>query len=354
MAAPQIAQTATTAYGQLIASLAQTIPQPIAKELVSQAWRTICRAREWSFLRAEGYLVAPAAIQGDVEFTRANNVAVADADLRALIETPTLAPLVGVGKMAIRDAQDSIYQIRAYDNANGNITLDKPYLGTDGTRSITIFRQYYTPPITEVSDRGENVESGNFRNWLSISDTAANYRWLDFRQTADWLDRIDSTRRRTGEPSHLVQAPYDVLGKQIAGTGTPLFELWPHYVGDTDKIYHCIFRRDYILLDDDLGVQINVLPIAIPISYLTAQARLAAYEWAEANKGDYPKLQKTNWLQLIMVANAKVQDEFIEASRADEARYPENQDEGFRRDGPWGLYNSQTTGPYPYPFNGFY
>ncbi len=349
MPTPQTGQTGIVAWSQLIGLVGQAVPQPVAKQLVAQAWRFICAQRVWSFLRADGYLVAPAAISGAVTFTRGDVTATADATLQALIEAPAESFLVGITKRAVQDENGFTYQIRDYETG-GTITLNRPYLGSSGSQSITIFRQYYTPPISEVSDRGPNVESSDFRSWRSLCNGDSPNRYIDFRRTSEWLDQVDPRRTRTGEPYYIVEAPYDVLGYQIAPTGTPMFEMWPYYQGDVDRIYICKYIRHWIPLSDDPRDITNVLPLAIPISYLIAQAKLTAYEWAEANKGNYPKLQKTNWFGLIQQATLQVGEEFLSAQRTDEERYPEDVDNSY------GQYNRGVYGQnvFPYPGGSYY
>ena len=329
MPVAQVGQTGLVAWSSLIGEVGQAIPPPLAKQIVAQAWRTICRARAWGFLRAEGYLLAPAIITGTVTFTFGQLTCVPDATLIATLDAIGTSSLVGVGKRAIRDTNNVIYQIRGYDGVN--LTLNRPYLSASGSQTITIFEQFYTPPITEVSSSGgENIESPNIREWRSVVDTSSNQRFLHTDRGPQWLDRIDPTRMRQGDPTHLIAAPYDVLGKMIAATGTPLFELWPHYNGTTERIYICKFIRDYTLLSDDPADVANTLPQSITLKYLLAQAKVTAYEWAEANKGKFPALAKSNWLALLSpagVAQMELTEEYLAAQRADESLYPEHLDE---------------------------
>lgn len=306
--------TELTAYTQLIGRVGGVIPPAVAQELVQQAWKTICAERDWSFLFAEGYLIAPGAFSGTVTFTRGSKTFTPDSALQVEIETPSETRLVGIGKLAIRIGGE-IYQIRSYDSGTHTGELDRIWLGSDGDSEVTIFRQYFTAPITEMES---GIESGNFRSWVSIVDKTTSQP-LNFKHSYGWVNLRDPKRSTTGTPVMVVVAPYDLLGKAITTTG-PLFEFWPHYIGSEDKIFHCRFIRQYTPLSMALGNIQAQLPDVISLKYLTAQARLAAYEWAAVNVETYPQFKAVKWDSLIQLVMAEIQDEFLKARRTDEDR----------------------------------
>ena len=137
--------------------------------------------------------------------------------------------------------------------------------------------------------------------------------------------------------------------KMISGTGGQWFELWPHYIGTDDKIYHCRYLRDYTVLSETNGSVQSQLPDVISLKYLIAQARLAAYEWAMANVDKYEEFKDVRWPDLIQLVAAEVEDEYLTARRNDQARTNLDLDDLERR--PYNLtsYN-QGTAPYPFVY----
>jgi hypothetical protein len=172
---------------------------------------------------------------------------------------------------------------------------------------------------------------------------------LNFNRTYNWVNRTDPKRSQTGTPVYLIPAPYDLKAQVIGGTGGQLFELWPHYIGTDDKIYHCRYLRDYTVLSETNGSVQSQLPDVISLKYLIAQARLAAYEWAMANVDKYEEFKDVRWPDLIQLVAAEVEDEYLTARRNDQARTNLDLDDLERR--PYNLtsYN-QGTAPYPFVY----
>ena len=338
-------------WNNLIGEVGTDLPAPRAKRFVQQAWRDVLNSRPWSFLLREGYIIAPALITGNVTFTQYLNTAVPDAALKVILDALGSPP--PITRRSLRLATNSgpvspnnpIYDIYAYDDAGaGQITLHRQYTEASGLQAINIFRRWYLPPYNE-----NDLETTDFQRWLTVRDPDNNW-WLDLSKSKRLLDIRDPNRTYTGTPFALVEGPAATSiypGVSFDGPiqpGAPLYELYPHYMADTQKVYLCAYQAYGKDFTDDAGSTGSVLPPYIDDEFISAKAQMFAYRWAEINKGKIPSLQKTNWFLLMQDAKTRFQEGYLEARRVDEEHYRQN----------WLPKLSIPYGQYPFPFGADY
>lgn len=339
-------------WNKLIGEVGTDLPVPRAKQIVNQAWRDILNSRPWSFLLRESTIVAPALITGNLTFTQYANTATPDAALKAILDTLVSPP--SITRRSIRLATTSgavaatspIYDIYGYNStAPGTITLNRIYMEISQTVSVNIFRRWFLPPYDENGN-----ETADFLRWLTVRDPDNNW-WLDLTKPKRYLDQIDPNRTTSSSsPFMLVEGPAATSvypGVTFDGplpTGTPLYELYPQFKGTVQKTYLCAYQAHGKEFTDDYGSPTSVLPPYIPEDLLNDKARCYGYRWAEINKGRIPSLQRTNWLELMMMAEASYKENFLEARKIDEEHYKQN----------WLPKFSRPYAKYPFPFGADY
>jgi len=317
-------------WNNLIGEVGADLPQPRAKQLINDAWRDIQNKRPWSFLLREGMIQVPAVITGNIAVTQYSATAVPSAALKTILDALSSPPLLT--RRSLRAAATGgviggnlpIYDIYGYDPSGaGAITLDRQFQeATSAVLSVNIYRRWILPPL----DPTTGFESTNFLRWLTVKDPDNNF-WLDISKPKRYLDMVDPNRTSTGMPFMLVQAPAATTvypGVTLDGNlqpGTPLYELYPHYVSTPAKVYYAVYQAYGAEFTDDLGRVNSVLPPYINSEMLFDYARMKAYRWAEINKGRIPSLVKTNWLLLIQEARNSYDEQYLAAQRIDREIY---------------------------------
>jgi hypothetical protein len=283
----------------------------LAKVLVNRARRDIYSSRLWSFLIVESQLTTPPLITaGAATFTQYSTSVVGDA-IASAAWTGLANPLITMRQ--IRQSGGPIYNITAANFAIPNavvLTFDRPYQEPTVVASGYNMYQCYYPPTDPLT----NAPTADFEKWLSVYDPINGYAlWLN--GTQQWLNSADPQRSNMGQP--YVVCTYKDF--PIAGSNdpAPYFELWPHPTdGISRKCFYKSGKRDWTAAGE-------ALPSELPVELLETRARYRAYEWAEANKGVHPELQKTNWMAMrqelmnpldrssypYLLAKAKAEDE---------------------------------------------
>lgn len=292
-------------WNELIGEFGNLLPPEQARNIVRKAFLALCDELPWYFLMGEGYMVAPAAINtGSATFTRLSNQVTVDATLQAALDA---MDLVLVTRMSIRvgnssDLLTQIYQIYGWDTGTLTLTLDRPFLGDNQTVTPQIFRRFYLPPYA-IDGNGVMSETSDFRSFIMVKPlTSPNRKRLIIVGRARELDQRDPERAITGEPTHIYPAralPATFPGVSATGPlypGTPTFELWPYWTGNTEKVYQVLYQRRGDMFVDDRGSVQSVVPYPLDPELVLARAKMEASLWADRNKGNYPALAKTNWL----------------------------------------------------------
>lgn len=321
-------------WNELLGEVGNDVPVALAKKNVNYSWQEILNQRPWSFLLAEGILQAPAMITGTITFTQYSQICVPDAALKAQLDALTSEPLLTRRSMrrysndGVISGVSLIFDIYGYDpSANsgaGEITLSRPWQEASGAQTMVIYRRYFLSPLND-----QYQETNDFVSFVSVKDQNNNVL-LDKTKNIQYLDRIDPNRVATGTPQAIVQGPINpntfpgTGPTELLAPGTPLYELWPHYIGSTARTYVCLYQRRGLPLTDDFGTLTSTLPYQIDPELVIAGARKRIYRWAEINKGRIPALRSTDWKGLMKEAQEQWESLYLDMRRRDEEIYQQN------------------------------
>src|SRR5258708_664716 len=165
------------------------------------------------------------------------------------------------------------------------LTLDRPYQEPSiAGAGYNMYQAYYPP-----TDPATNNPTADFTKWLSVWDPINAYP-LKLNATQEWLNSVDPQRADMGQP-YFVSSYRDIPDSN--GNPIPYFELWP---SPTDGVSRkCLYKKGAL----DFQLPTDALPSELSVEILEIRARYRAYEWAMANAGTHPELQKTNWMMLM-------------------------------------------------------
>jgi hypothetical protein len=249
------------------------IPMNYCKTLVNRAWRDVRRKNLWSFLLWEDRWTSPGQIiTGTASVTLGSTAVVVDVAAAAALNAVALGPPTPLTQRQFRVGVGGIYNIWGWDNPTRTLTLDKPYAeATQVGTAYRVFQCYYPTPMKD------------FLGWISVRDTTNFTSLFTARKTRAMLDYEDPQRTWYGPcATDVVYFTQD----QNSASSTyrfPLFELWGAPLAQLSyQLYGMRRGTDLVLPTDEL-------PPAIGEDCVMALARMYAYEWAEANKGDNPR-----------------------------------------------------------------
>lgn len=244
----------------------------LAQTLVERAWEEILKERRWSFLVAEGQLLAPGSVTaGTVTVTQFSKSVVGDATAAAAWQaispnTPITAQQFRVG------TGGPLYNITAFDGSS-TLTLDRFYGESSGAaQTYQVYQCYFSPPSTD------------FKRWVSVGNPVQGYPLVLNKMKAE-IDIKDPQRGAQGDAYWVAQYKADA-------NGNPLYELWPHPTNAAS--YLALYERN----GQPLTVS-DILPAAIPKGLLTNRALHHAYMWAMAQAAINPTSRNPNWNYLL-------------------------------------------------------
>ncbi len=283
-------------YSSVMGYVSKLSPQ-LAKSLTNQAYRDIRDSRLWSFNTRETSVLAPGIVNtGSVTVTQYVNTVTFDATAKTAINAIPLTIPVTTQQFRV-GAGGPIYNIQSWDTVAGVGTLDRVYAeSTASAQAYQIYKCYYPAP-----------ESG-FVRWVSFFDPINAYPLRLHRAKSDF-DKWDPQRGAQGLPVYVGWYRQGLAGEVSANL--PLFELWPH---PTAQIGYMTL---YEVRGADLVADTDTLPFAIPDDLVTRRARWRAYEWAAANAGSHPELQKTNWLALMTTVDRMYLEQLKDVRNSD-------------------------------------
>lgn len=265
-----------------------------AMKLVNRAWREIRDARRWTFLKRETVIQTPVAVStGSVTLTQGSTIVLGNAAANVAWAALGASLLTYQFRLGL----GPIYNIASY--ANPNLTLEFAYGETSTAGGgYNLIKMYYDAPSTD------------FLRWESIVDPVSAYAFiLDW--TKEELDRADPQRAAVNSPHRMVSY------KQNLVSGLYRYEMWPSPT--VIRNYMCLYQVQGIDLVDGVSQ-----PFVIPDELLMGRARYYAYEWAMANRGRYPELQKTDWGFLMKTVEGRYKEMLLLALKNDEEIYIQN------------------------------
>jgi hypothetical protein len=289
------------AFGNMVNELHGAVPKipfPFCKTLINRAWRDLRRQNLWSFLMFTGRWVTPPAITGGTAaVTQGSDQVILDTDATALVVAAANQPTL-ITQRQFRVGLSGVYNIWGWDGAS-TLTLDAPFADpTAAAAAYNIFQCYYAAPYKD------------FLGWGSVRNMVIPLELFTDRYTRSELDEIDPQRMIYSPPSDVVPFMPD-FNPDSSTFMYPMFELWG--VPQSTYTYPLYGMRR----GEDLVNSTDELPPPISEDCVLALARVYAYEWAEANKGDSPRNQGPDFRFLIGMASADYKRLYMELRRQD-------------------------------------
>lgn len=285
---------------------------PLAQTLVNRALQKIYDESVWSFQLKEGGLTSVNQVSTGLATTVAGTDTVQmDATAQAAIAAAT-APFL-ITTCQFRSPAYALYNVVAYDNGTGIITLDRPWVEPAGQAAYQLYQAYYPAP------------SATFKRWMAIRDftNAINLNWWQYKQTD--LDAMDP-QRQVFETSSIV-APYKVDDRTGSATlGRMLFEWYPQ------PLQQLPYALYYVADPTDLSNPSDAPPYPLTDEVVVYRAKEQTYLWCEENKGRYPELMKSDW-EFLAQAMSKLYQERVKDMRKNDRDVCDNFISKIRRRG---------------------
>lgn len=293
------------AFEDMTAELRGWVPKaalPLSETLVNRALNKIYDSSTWSFqLCTGGWQTAQLVTAGTITTTLGGNQIVLDElATEAILDIPSYFFLT---QFQIRLPDYNLYNVIAVSYAGmpaiATITIDRPWVEPAGSgQSYQLYQAYYPAPVAD------------FKRWLTVRDFT-NAIYVDFWSwKQDDLAALDPQRTVFQNPDHLV--PYQVDNRPGSSTlGFMLFEMYPQpLIALPYAIYYV--RRGPLLVKPT-----DTVPWPLDEEIVMHRAKMLMYEWAEANQGRYPELQKSDWRFLMEAASAEFKDKLMDIRKLD-------------------------------------
>ncbi len=309
-------------YLELTAELTGILPglSPLlAEKYINRAWKEICDAKTWGFLRADVSIRCPGVvIAGAVSITE--NLTTITFDATASAALLALGTVPGLEALQVRfgaaGTTGGIYNMRVVDSVTDPtaivVTLDRIVVeATNATSTYQVFRAYVAAPA-------------DFRRWESITepDNAIRMDRARLRHTSSDFDIWDPQRQSQGLAYFLGH----YLGNRILNTttqtvtpnatsarGAPIYEFWP--TPTNGQNFFARYQRRGLAFTANAGE----LPDQISDGLVLARALgYHAYTFAQANQAHFPTFKGVNWGQLTLAARAEYRELLHTESQNDE------------------------------------
>lgn len=283
-------------YQTLVSELTGSLPGlpfPLAGIHINRAWDDIRRERIWSFLIGETAYTFP------VQITTGTVTVVQFATAVTLDAAATVA-LTGLTNPALASRQFRVNGGQLYNIVNlvgSTLTLDRAVQESSGAgQPYQVYQCYIQPPSTDFL-RWDSFD--DFQNGYTITKGRLSVTRADF-------DLRDPQRQSQGLAYFVGQYKSDAAGG-------PIYEMWPHPV--QGQSFNVTYRRQGVAFTTPASAQ----PLVISDTLLVLRALVFhAYPWAEANKGNFPALARTNFLALIRDRRAEYITELGKIKRQDD------------------------------------
>jgi hypothetical protein len=255
---------------QELLGMVPKLPLPLAETLINRAWKDVRRQNIWSFQLYDGPLwVTPALITaGTCTPTLGLSTVTVDVAAAAAINA-IVPPAPLVTKRQFRVAAGTIYNIWGWDGIN-TLTLDRAYGEvTPAASAYQILQVYYAAPYVD------------HRFFLSVRNMQ-QFIDLFLNKTRAMIDAMDPQRTWYYFPTDAVYYQQD----QNPASGTyryPLYELWG--IPQSTFTYQLYGVREGLDFVNDTDSP----PPAIGEDCIVELAKVYAFQWAEAHKGEMVK-----------------------------------------------------------------
>lgn len=258
-----------TMYSELKGAVPK-LPISLAKSLINRAWQDVRRQNLWSFQIYDSNWISPALLNtGLATAVQGSNLVVLDATAAAAL-IANLA-LVGsfnpINQRQFRIGISTVYNINAFDGVN-TLTLDRGYQevpSSAGGVAYMIYQVYYPAPYKD------------HLLFVSIRDMV-NFTDLILERNRRWLDEQDPQRTWYYFPTHAVFYRNGVDPDNANTYQYPILELWGVPLSNRSYQLYGIRRGEDLINGTD------TLPACITEEVVIEQAKIFAYEWAEANR----------------------------------------------------------------------
>jgi hypothetical protein len=301
-----------------------SLPPELDKAFVQEAYRELCGKRSWFGLMRTGFIILPGAGSAlTAAFTQFDRVVTVTAGFKTYLDA---LPLLSATRMTIIAPDARPYHIHAWYSDDSVVLLDRPYFGdTAAAGTCSVLKAYLLPPYTAINDYLKDStdtpivgasagvrEDSSFRHFISIRKSGSVQDRLYYRSTPA-RSHVGLNPTTTPVSIH----PLGICGPDYPGVavdgplfpGTPMFQLYPAYNGTATLIYECRYITTGGELSEDYASREGVLPAPFTTELLLNLARVKASAWCDANKANKPELQKTNWLQHVLLYQARYDTE---------------------------------------------
>lgn len=263
-----------------------------ARTLLDEALGIIQDEQLWSFQCSESNWITPGLLfpsanaavansAGTVTVTIGSTKVIGDATASTAWATYAASnPFAPLTVCQFRNPSYSLYNIVAYDTVSnppfGTLTLDRTWGEPQGTlKPYMIYQAYFPVPGTD------------FDRFLDMRDTTNNYPMDYWTKSQRDLTFEDPQRVIFTNPAFAV--PYEVDNRVNPLTSPPtnsptfgqmLYELWPHPLSILPYSFHYVHKGGRLVNPND------TVPYPLTEDVVIEQARIQAYLWKEANKGE--------------------------------------------------------------------
>jgi hypothetical protein len=273
---------------------------PLSETLVNRGLNKVYDESIWGFQLKTGGFSTPAEVTaGTITSVTGQSTVVGNAVASAAwaaIPAPFL-----LTQFQIRLPNFNLYNVIGSVTLAGitTLTLDRPWAEPGGVgQGYQLYQAYYPVPVQD------------FKRWFTIRDFT-NAIYVDYWSWhQDDLASIDPQRVVFQNPDHFV--PYQADDRVGSSTlGYMLYEMYPHPLSNLP--YATYYARRGPLLSQPT----DTLLFPLNEELVLHRAKMLGYEWAEANKGRYPELLKSNWQFLMSKAKEEYEERLQDTRKLD-------------------------------------
>lgn len=202
------------------------IPASSLGDRINEALRDIYDCNDWGFLLTNAYIRTPALISGVALVEEFNPIVTLDAATKAIVDAIDVnhVPIIERQLKLVSPRQTDrgvIYNIIAYDNGAGELTIDPPFMDIDNSAAqIQIIKLYYTAPTIDIGTPTSPNPVIDFKRFDSIISPQFNRR-LCLDVTLNEINTSDPYRINS------LSDPQCIIPNSVDSSGNQLYELYP-------------------------------------------------------------------------------------------------------------------------------